>query len=175
MTAQANGAIAARTPEGAANRSQVFQEGVIAGVIGAATVATWFLVVDAINGRPLYTPAVLGTALFRHGEGLAAPARLPISLDMVLMFTWVHGLVFAMLGGAAAWLLSIAERRPNLGFGILVLFVVCEFGFLAAAMVLAEPVLHALAWPAILVANLLAAAAMAGYFRLRHPGMRISP
>ncbi len=38
-----------------------------------------------------------------------------------------------------------------------------------------EPVLHTLAWPAVLVANLLAAATMGDYFRLRHPNMRISP
>ena len=97
----------------------------------------------------------LGTALFRHGAGLASPESLPVSLDMVLMFTWVHGLVFAMV--------------------ILFLFVVCEFGFLAAAMMFAEPVLHALAGPAILIANLLAADAMGGYFRLRHPNLRIRP
>jgi hypothetical protein len=121
-------------------------------------------VVDTINGRPRYTPTLLGTALFRHSEGLAAPARLPISLDKMLMFTWVHGLAFAMVGGAASWLLSVAERRPSVGFGILMLFVVFEFGFIAAAWVFVEPVLQTLAWPAVLVANLLAAATMGGYF-----------
>ena len=166
---------AAGPQERTADASRVFQDGVIAGVIGAATVAIWFLVVDTIDGRPLYTPTVLGTALFRHGEGLAAPTSLPISLDMVLMFTWAHGLAFALVGGAVSWLLSVAERRPNVGFGILLLFVAFEFGFIAAALVFAEPVLHALAWPAVLVANLLAAATMGAYFRLRHPHMRISP
>jgi hypothetical protein len=93
---------------------------------------------------------------------------------MVLMFTWVHGLAFVIVGMAASWLLSIAQHRPSVGFGILFLFVLFGFGFVAAAMLLAEPVLHALAWPAILVANLLAAA-MAIYFRRRHSGMRIEP
>ena len=37
------------------------------------------------------------------------------------------------------------------------------------------PVLRALAWPAIVVANLLAAAAMGGYFRWRHPNLRVQP
>jgi len=55
------------------------------------------------------------------------------------------------------------------------LFVLFEFGFIAGAMLFAQPVLRALAWPAILVANLLAAAAMAGYFRLRHPNLRVQP
>jgi hypothetical protein len=94
---------------------------------------------------------------------------------MVILYTWVHGLVFCVVGGIIAWLLSVAERQPNAGFGILLLFVVFEFGFLAVTLLFAEPVLHALTWPAILVGNLLAAAAMGTYFRSRHPDLRISP
>ncbi len=175
MDDEVKGITMARSSSGSADLSRVFQEGVVAGVIGAVTVALWFLILDAVNGRPLYTPTVLGTALFRHGEGLASPGTLAVSPDMVLMFTWVHGLAFAMVGGAASWLLWMAERNPTIGFGILFLFVLCEFGFLVAAMLFAEPVLHALAWPAVLVANLLAAAAMTCYFRLRHPNMTINP
>ncbi len=175
MTAQKDATSAVPSRRRSAELSKVYQEGVAAGIVGATTIAIWFLILDTINGRPLYTPTVVGTALFRHGAGLASPESLPVSLDMVLMFTWVHGLVFAMLGGAASRLLAFAERNPNIGFGILLFFVVFEFGFLAAAWMFAEPVLHALAWPAILIANLLAASAMGGYFRLRHPNLRIRP
>jgi hypothetical protein len=42
-------------------------------------------------------------------------------------------------------------------------------------MIVAEPVLRALTWPAILAANLLAAAAMTGYFWLRHSTMQMQP
>jgi hypothetical protein len=42
-------------------------------------------------------------------------------------------------------------------------------------MVFAEPVLHALAWPAVLVANMLAATAMGGYFWVRHRNLSVSP
>jgi hypothetical protein len=154
---------------------RLYQEGMVAGVIGAATVAVWFLVLDAIRGQPLWTPTVLGTALFRRGAGLADPATLPVSLEMVAMFTWVHGLVFAALGGIAARLLGLADRNPNFGFGILLLFVVFQFGFTAAAMLFAAPVLQALTWPAILAANLLATAAMALYFHVRHPRLVVDP
>ena len=34
---------------------------------------------------------------------LDALATLPVSLEMVGMFTWVHALVFALIGGIAAW------------------------------------------------------------------------
>jgi hypothetical protein len=94
---------------------------------------------------------------------------------MILYYTWVHGLVFCVIGGLASKLLSIAERDVNWGFGILLLFVVFEFGFVAAAMVFAEPILRAVAWPAVLVGNLLAASAMAVYFWRRHPKLLIAP
>jgi hypothetical protein len=155
--------------------TRVYQEGMIAGVLGALTIALWFLVLDALWGRPLWTPTILGTALFRGGAGLGTPEALPVSVEMVLMFTWVHVLVFAGLGGIAARLLDYVERHPGAGFGVLLLFVVFQFGFIVAATVVAPPVLHALSSWSILVANLLAAAAMTAYFRWRHPGLRVSP
>jgi len=128
-----------------------------------------------VQGRPLYTPTVLGTALFHHGEGLASPGTLEPSGETALMFTWVHVLVFAMLGGAAARLIGLAERDPNYGFGILLFFVIFEFGFLIAAMIFTENVLQAVPWPAILFGNLLAAAAMAAYLWRQHPNLTIWP
>ena len=171
MTAQ-TGATVSTTPK--PRTMSLAQEGMIAGLIGAATVALWFLLVDALAGRPLYTPTVLGTALFRRG---AAPplAEVMPNIEMVWMFTWVHGLVFLAIGGAVAWLLGYIERHPHVGFGILMLFVFFEFGFIAAAMLFAEPILHALAWPAVLVANTLAAATMGGYFWMRHRNLHVRP
>lgn len=158
-----------------AEMSRLYQEGMVAGVIGAATIAIWFLIVDTFNGRPLYTPTVLGTALFKGGAGLASPESLAVNLEMVLMFTWVHGLVFIVIGGIASRLLGLAEKNPNIGFGILLLFVVFEFGFVAVNMLFAADVLRALTWQAVLVGNLLAAAAMAGYFWRRHPNLVVNP
>jgi hypothetical protein len=155
--------------------SDSYQQGIVAGVLGAATIAIWFFLVDIFNGRPFYTPNVLGTALFRGGAGLDQPQNLPISLEMVLVYTWVHGLVFCAIGGLAAKLLDLAERNVNAGFGIVLLFVIFEFGFVGAALVFAEPILRALAWPSVLVGNLMAAAVMAVYFWRHHPSMKISP
>ena len=153
-----------------------YRQGIEAGVLGAAAVAVWFFLIDLLSGRPFfYTPNLLGTALFRHGAGLDQPQTLPISLEMVLVYTWVHGLVFCAIGGIAAKLLALAERDVHAGFGILLLFVIFEFGFVGAALVLAEPVLRALAWPLVLVGNLLAAAAMTAYFWRQHATLRISP
>jgi hypothetical protein len=155
--------------------TQLYQEGMLGGVLGALTIALWFLLLDAISGRPLFTPTVLGTALFRGGAGLGSPETLPVSIEMVAMFTWVHLLVFAALGGIVARLLGHVEHHPQSGFGVLLLFVVFQFGFIVAAAVVAAPVLRVLSTWSILVANLLAAAAMTAYFRRRHPGLRVSP
>ena len=155
--------------------SSVYGEGLVAGVLGAATIAVWFLIVDTINGRPLYTPTVLGTALFRGGAGLDHPENLPVSFEMVIAFTWVHTLLFAAIGGIAARLLAFAEHTANVGFGIILLFVVFEFGFVAVTTIFAEEILRSLAWPAVLVGNLLAAAVMGAYFWRHHPNLHIEP
>jgi hypothetical protein len=163
-------------PESRAGQVEgIYQEGLIAGVLGAAVIAVWFLVLDTISGRPFHTPTILGTAIFRGGEGLASPEVVPVSLEMVVLYTWVHALVFCVIGGIAARLLAVAERQPNAGFGILLAFVVFEFGFLVVTLLFAEPVLQALTWPAILVGNLIAALAMGAYFWRRHPGLRVFP
>ena len=155
--------------------SDIYGEGITAGLLGAATVALWFLIVDTLNGRPLYTPNLLGTAVFHGGAGLDHPETLPISLETVFLFTWVHAMVFAVVGGLVARLLAFAEHTRNVGFGIVLLFVVFEFGFVAVTMIFAEDVLGSLAWPAVLVGNLLAAGVMGAYFWRRHPNLEIEP
>jgi len=155
--------------------TRVYQDGIVAGILAALAVAVWFLIFDTARGHPLYTPSVLGAALFGRGASLTPLESTPVSMDMVLMFTWVHGLVFAALGGIAAWLLAVAERSPQLGFGIILLFVIFEACFTMAAYLIAAPVLHALTWPAVIVGNLLAAAVMAAYLWWRHPSLHVEP
>jgi hypothetical protein len=149
-------------------RARPYLDGLIAGIIGAAIVAIWFLFLDAVNGLPFYAPTVLGNALFQGGEGLASAEGVPVSFKLTLMYTWVHGLGFVVLGEIAACFLLLTGRNPNLGF-FLLLFVILEFGFVGIALVFAEPVLRELAWPTVLIGNLLAAAGMVIYLRLRHP------
>jgi hypothetical protein len=175
MTSRSELSSRAPSAPGAPQTATSYQDGIVAGVLAAGVVALWFLILDSINGRPFYTPTVLGTALFRHGAGLDSPGILPVSLEMVGMFTWVHTLVFVAIGGLASRLLMVAERNPSFGFGVLLLFVVFQAGFTVTAMLLASQVVRALGWPAILIANLLAASAMAAYLGYRHRGMIVEP
>jgi hypothetical protein len=165
-------ATAAESPHPAADTQALYQEGIVAGILAAAAVAIWFLVVDALAGRPFYTPAVLAAALFGRGAGLE---HVTVALGPVAMFTWIHGLVFAALGGIAARLLAVAERHPGLGFGIVLFFVILQSGFTTAIAFVAPAVFSVLGWASIFVANLLAAATMVLYFRLRHPNVTVRP
>ena len=157
------------------DRSGLPKAGLIAGTIGAATLAVWFLIIDLIQGRPLFTPTNLGAFFFEGGAGLGGTEPLPITLELVLGFTFLHWLIFAAVGGVAAWLLEVADRNPSLGFGILLLFIIFEFGFFAVAGLFAEPVLQELTWWTVLLGNLLAAGSMAWYFWRRYGYVVIRP
>ena len=148
-------------------------EGVMAGVLGAATIALWFFVIDWLQGRPLYAPTVLATALL-YGEPNTA-LHGEEALRFTFGFTFVHWLGFTALGGFVAWLLGVAERNANLAFGVLLLFTFMEVGFLAVVAVFTQSVFQALSWQMVLIGNLLATMVMGLYFWRRHAHMEIYP
>jgi hypothetical protein len=51
-----------------------------------------------------------------------------MSMEFIVFYSLIHGLVFCVIGGLASKLLSLAERDLNYGFGILLLFIIFEFG-----------------------------------------------
>jgi hypothetical protein len=161
--------------QAAKNQPSIVTEGLVAGLIGAGTIAVWFLILDAYFGRPFFTPNLLGRALFLGGIDPNQIGILPLSFRMVLVFTWIHVMVFCAIGVAAAWLIQLAARDRNYGFGVILLAVIFEFGFIAVSMAAAEIVLHALTLPAILIGNLLAIATMSLYFWRRHPKLTFFP
>ncbi len=167
MSAEADGT--ASLPTDAHTSERLFREGVVAGIIGAATIAIWFLILDAIEGRPLYTPTVLGTALVQRGRELTPFEDLPVSLGMVLLYTVVHGLAFCVVGYIAAGMFAAAERNPPAIFGLLLLFIFFFCGFMTVAFLFALPVLQALTISMIVAGNILAALVMGAYLWRRHP------
>ncbi len=144
-----------------------YWQGARAGLFGAALLALWFFFLDFSRGKPLYTPTVMGTALFRGGEGLTSPETLPTSIPLTLMFTLVHGLVFILIGVVGARLLSLIERGPNLTLGIVLLFAVLGLGFFSFAITFSAVALNAVQIQDVLIGNAIAAAGMAVYL-LRH-------
>ena len=136
----------------------VLREGVVAGLIGAAVVAIWFFVIDAIQGTPLNTPALLGSAILRTPESPSA----------VVVYTILHGAAFIAFGILGALLMAGAERQPLLIFALVILFTAFEVGFFGAIVILASWVLNEVAGWTIFVGNILAAAAMLAYYVRSH-------
>ena len=147
------------------SKSRYIREGIIAGMIGAAIVAVWFLIYDAAQGRLFRTPALLGAATF---EGVKDPASVPVAAHLVLQYTVLHGVVFAMIGVLIAYLIVSAQREPSRLLMLFIALMCFEVFFLALVGWLAHPVLGGVAWWAILVANVLAAAGMLAYFFVGH-------
>jgi|RhiMetdeSRZDD1v2_1073273.scaffolds.fasta_scaffold168456_3 hypothetical protein len=143
----------------------VFREGIVAGLLGGVVVALWFLVYDWGSGRPLRTPALLGSALF---EGLRDPSRLQIHLDVVLGYTVLHFAAFAAFGILTGILVTAAEREPRILLGLFILFWSYELFFLGFVSAVDEALVGALHWWNIAIANLLAAVTMLVYFFLHH-------
>jgi hypothetical protein len=149
----------------AREQTSVLREGVVAGCLGAAVVAVWFLLFDLARGKPLMTPALLGAAVF---YGVNTPIGLEIALGPILGYTVLHGLAFIAFGIVAASLIAASEREPALTIAVVILFACFETFFLAVEAAFGQSMVGALVWWAVLIGNFLAAAAMLWYFLFRH-------
>src|SRR6266446_363726 len=149
----------------APTRESILKEGILAGLIGAAVVAVWFLAFDLWRGQPFLTPGLLGAAVF---QGVNNPIGVQPAVGNVLGYTIVHGLAFIAFGVVAASLMAVSEREPTLFVAFVILFASFEvfvFGIIGA---LGKSMLGALVGWAILVGNLLASIAMLWYFFRAH-------
>ncbi len=146
--------------------SQILEDGYFAGILGAAVVALWYLILDMIAGRPLYTPSLLGSLLFRSATDAAS---ITVQPSIVAWYTAVHFLAFLGVGMIASWLAAHFERFPAVGIAMLFLFVMFETAFFIFAFAIGKSVLGTLGLWTVAVANLLAAGAMAVYLHYRHP------
>src|SRR3989442_4586894 len=119
-------------PPVALDAARPYQEGIIAGIIGAATITLWCLLVDVVSGRLFYTASALGTALFDRGMPFDALQKAPVSMEMAMMFMWLRALAFMAIGGFAPHLPWRVERHPGLGFCVVLLAAVVGFSFTVA-------------------------------------------
>ena len=141
-------------------------DGIVAGFIGALTIAVWFLIVDVSSGRPFFTPATLGRGLL----GVIAPgASYATPTAFVLLYTVFHFAAFMVVGLVASFVVTLAQKEPSILFAFILLFAVAEVGVYALVGILhvATP-LGQHAWLQVMAGNLLAALAMGVYFWRRH-------
>ena len=147
---------------------RILWEGLVTGLIGAGSVAVWFLIVDVMAGRPFYTPAVLGSAATL---GLRDPGTVVINLQSVGAYTAFHVLAFFAVGIVAALLAEEAEKSLNVLWLVAEFFIVFEFGFYAVVALAFTPLLAELAWINVAAGNLIAAVGMGYYLWHAHPSI----
>jgi hypothetical protein len=144
-------------------------EGVFIGLLGAATVAAFFGVVDLLAGHPLWTPYVLGSAFFR---GTLPAAGSPIVPGLVLGYTVLHTAVFAGVGALASFHFLDGGRLPGpvAVRGLVLaglLFAAFEVIFVAFGAVAAPGILGLLGAGRVAAANLVASGVMAAILFVR--------
>jgi len=143
----------------------LIREGITAGTLGATAVALWFLIVDVVAGRPLFTPSALGAVL----AGDFSPASTEVHLPWVIGYTIFHFAAFLAVGLLLSFVAHRAEREPSILAVFLILFVVFELGFYGLTAILAETRLPgALAWYRVAGGNLVAAVVMGSYMWKGH-------
>jgi hypothetical protein len=147
----------------------VLREGIIAGVLGAGVVAGWLLLVDSVQGRPLFTPAAIGSAVFLRAGSIE---EVRVTAGIVAAYTLVHVGTFLSAGILAAAVLRAARAHPSIVLGGVLLFATLQALFIGFIAIAAAWLLGALAWWAIGSANVLAALVMGGYLWRTHPELR---
>jgi hypothetical protein len=148
-------------------RHLTIREGLITGAIGAVAVALWFLAVDLMVNRVLWTPAALGSALF---YGARSPADVRIDAITVLGYTVIHIAAFLLTGIIAAVIVAAAEQISEaLLLGGIVLFVTFEAFSIGLLAIIFSWLVDSLSWWNIAGANLIAAVGMGAYLWHAHP------
>lgn len=146
------------------------REGFVAGLLGATTIAIWFLILDVISGHPFYTPDLLGRGLI---SVLGKPPAMPDTMiTHVFAYTLFHYVAFVIVGVIIAWLIHQSARTPAVLAGLLLMFVIFELGAYELTSLFTETSLGGMAWYQIFIANLLATVVMGWYMVTRHPNLK---
>ncbi|MBW3552819.1 MAG: hypothetical protein KY466_04880 [Gemmatimonadetes bacterium] len=143
--------------------------GIVTGLVGGFAVAVWFLILDTFAGRPLYTPAALGSLVFLGASG---PGEVQLSAAVIAGYTVLHFAVFAVAGLALTWVARQLERTPAFWLIAFMAFVILEGVFLGGALALGAWVLGAVGVWAVGVGNVVAVASMAGWLWGMRPELR---
>lgn len=147
----------------------LFREGVVAGLLGGAAVALWFLFLDiVIEGRPLYTPNLLGQVAFYRGH----PPTLDLQGGAIVAYTFLHFGAFALFGLGLTELVRLATRYHIWRFALVIVIVVFEVFFVGFSFILLGPTEAGSRWWSILVGNTFALITMGTYYYYRFPSLR---
>jgi len=148
------------------SRARIIVDGAAAGLLGGLVIAVWFFIFDAAQGHPLETPAMLAAALL---HGVRQPEMTTAAWTLVMEYSIVHFLAFAVIGIIGALLIDASEIHPEM-FGTLLIFTIGFEVFFIALIIMLGPAAQAAVsiWKGM-SGNLMATAAMLGFFFWRQP------
>ena len=152
------------------DHSETIWQGIIAGLIGYATVALLVGFIDVALGHSFfYTAALMGEHLF---YGLSDPANLVVWPGAVFAYNGLHLVAFVFIGIVAAWLAFMSEHGPELWYlaAILLLFVLLHA--FAAVLLLTEDIRAAIPAWTIVIPTLASVIAMGAYLIAMRPVLR---
>jgi hypothetical protein len=127
----------------------VVSRGVVAGIVGATTMALWFLLVDSSQGVPFRTPNFIAGSLL----GIE---NLQMGWGPTVLYTLIHYGMFVGIGVATSWVLVQVETASPLLLGLVLGFLLFDVVFYGSVMVAGVDVVQELGWPEVLTGNLLA-------------------
>jgi hypothetical protein len=143
--------------------------GIVTGLWGAAAVAVWFLLLDVLLRRPLYTPAALGGAFLL---GSSQGGEVSVNLGVIAAYTVAHTGAFIVAGIILVAVAEVVERTPQFLLLATMFCILLEALVVAALALGAEWVLGTLGLWSVVVGNVLAVCAMGWYIWRTHPVLR---
>jgi peptidoglycan/LPS O-acetylase OafA/YrhL len=144
-------------------------EGIGIGVLGGASVATWFLILDVITRRPLFTPAALGSTLFYGAQSAGEVHR---DFPTIAAYTLLHFAVFIGLGMLFVWTVEKVRSRPQQWLIALLGFILLDGLFAGTVAMFGVWVLESIGMWAVVIGNVIAIAVMVGATWATHPELR---
>lgn len=151
------------------HRHDLFREGIFTGVLGAVAVAGWFFVIDAMQGRLLATPGVLGQVILFNNPN---PVITPVQTGPIVAYTLLHVGAFIGFGIAITHLVHLAMHSALVRFALMIVAVVFELFFFMVTYALFTGTSNIFPWWSVLGANTLSLLAMSVYLMRRHPGLK---
>lgn len=146
--------------------ASVLEDGILTGIVGAAVVALWFLVLDLARGQIFHTPSLLGSVVFLGQSPNQVTSINPL---IVFAYTGLHGVLFLIAGVLIARMFALLERNPQFGIVILLLFLLFESIVFSFAAAIFPMLVGAVGAVAVATGNLFAAIAMFWFLLRRHP------
>lgn len=147
----------------------VLREGAVAGLLGAGTVALWFLVRDTLAGLPFRTASVLGQVLLFLNP---APDLERVSAGAAAANGAFHLAAFLLVGWLLALLARWATQEPVARFALVVAFVLFVLFFYVVLRTVGGAVQELFPAWVVLVPNFLAAFVMGAYLWRRYPELQ---